>query len=88
MERNAAFGAISIDASDERRIRNTNAPASDEGTGIIIRKMADGRCVNTMVRIRPIRLESDAATKEDIAERNAMTEKIVPSEPSSSENFP
>jgi len=88
MERNAAFGAMSIEASDERRMRNTNAPARDDGTGISIRKMADGRWVKTMVLIRPICFERDAATKEDMAERNAITENIVPSEPSSSENFP
>lgn len=84
IERNAAFGAISIEASEDRRIRNTKAPARDGGTGISIKKVVDGRCVKTMVRMRPIRFERDVATREDVAERNAMTEKIVPSDPSSS----
>ncbi len=88
MDRNAAFGAISIDARDDRRTRKTRAPASDEGTGINIKKTADGRCVNTIVRMRPMRLDSEDATSEDIAERMPMTKKMVPKEPSSSENFP
>jgi hypothetical protein len=35
-----------------------------------------------------MRFERDAATREDMAERKAMIEKMVPSEPSSRENFP
>jgi hypothetical protein len=42
-ERNAAFGAISIEASDERRSRKKMAPERDDGIGMRQRAMADGR---------------------------------------------
>lgn len=42
--------------------------------------MAEGRCVKTMVRMRPMRLESEAAIRAEKAERRAAMEKTVPRE--------
>lgn len=87
-ERKAALGAMSIEARDDRRMRKKREPAREDGTGMSARAIADGRCVKTMVRMRPMRLERDDATSEEIAERIPITKKIVPREPSSSPNFP
>jgi hypothetical protein len=38
--------------------------------------------VKTIVRIKPIRLERDTATREDIAERIPATKKMEPRPPS------
>ncbi len=43
--------------------------------------------MNTIVLMRPIRLDSDAATTDDMAERIAMMEKIVPRYPVGRENL-
>jgi hypothetical protein len=86
-ERNAALGAISIEASDERRSRKNTAPDRDEGTGMSDRAIADGRCVKTIVLIRPIRRESETATKDEMEERIPAMKKRVPKSPSWSLNL-
>ena len=80
-ERNAALGAISIEASEERRRRKNMAPDRDDGTGMSERARADGRCVKTIVLIRPMRLESETATKDETEERMPATKKRVPKSP-------
>ena len=47
--RNADRGATSIDWVQERRMRNIIAKGREFGIGIRARKIADGRCVNTIV---------------------------------------
>jgi len=86
-DRNAALGAISMDASEERRRRKNIAPDRDDGIGIRQRAIADGRCVKTMVLIRPIRRESTTATRDETEERIAATKKRVPKSPSCSLNL-
>lgn len=86
-ERNAAFGAISIEASEERRSRKKMAPDRDEGIGMRQRAIADGRCVKTMVLMRPIRRERETATRDETEERIPATKKRVPKSPSWSLNL-
>jgi hypothetical protein len=86
-ERKAAFGAISIEAREERRSKKKMAPERDDGIGIRQRARADGRCVKTMVLMRPIRRESETATREDTEERIPATKKRVPKSPSCSLNL-
>ena len=43
--------------------------------------------MKTMVRIRPIRLESETATREDTAERMPATKKMEPRLPSRRSNL-
>jgi hypothetical protein len=86
-ERNAALGAISIEANEERRSRKKMAPDRDDGTGMRQRARADGRCVKTMVLIRPIRLESETATRDETEERIPAAKKSVPKSPSCSLNL-
>lgn len=57
------------------------APESDGDTGINDRAMADGRCVNTIVLMRPIRLAREAATKDEIDDRMPATKNNVPRSP-------
>ena len=87
IERKAAFGAISIEANEDRMIRKKIAPESEEGRGISDKASAEGRWVNTIVRTRPMRLESDTATREDIAERIPVTKKREPRSPSRRPNL-
>jgi len=87
IERNAALGAISIEASEERRSRKNMAPDRDCGTGMSERARADGKCVKTIVLIRPIRLESDTAAKDETDERIPATKKRVPKSPGRSLNL-
>jgi hypothetical protein len=86
-ERNAALGAISMEAREDRRRRKKMAPDRDEGTGMRQRARADGRCVKTMVLMRPIRRESETATRDDTEERMPATKKRVPKSPSCSLNL-
>jgi hypothetical protein len=86
-ERNAALGAISIEASDERRSRKKTAPGRVGGTGMSERATADGRCVKTIVLIKPIRRERETATKDEMEERIPATKKRVPKSPSWSLNL-
>jgi len=57
------------------------APDRDDGTGMSERARADGRCVKTIVLIRPMRLESETATKDETEERMPATKKRVPKSP-------
>lgn len=57
------------------------------GIGIKARKIADGKWVNTIVLIRPIRLDIDDATRLDIAPTMLVVKNRVPSWPSGRENF-
>ena len=86
-ERNAALGAISIEAREERRSRKKMAPDSDDGIGMRQSARAEGRCVKTMVLMRPIRRESETATREDTEERIPATKKSVPKSPSCNLNL-
>ncbi len=86
-ERKAALGAMSIEASEERRSRKKIAPDRDEGTGMRQRARADGRCVKTMVLMSPILLESETATRDETEDRIAATKKSVPRSPSCSLNL-
>ena len=63
------------------------APDSDGDTGINERAIADGRCVKTMVLIRPIRLAREAATKDEIEDRMPATKNRVPRSPGCRLNF-
>jgi hypothetical protein len=87
MEIKAALGAISIEASEDLRMRKKIPPAREEGKGISASAIAERRCVKTIVLMRPICLDSDAATREEIAERMPVTKKRDPSEPVARENF-
>jgi hypothetical protein len=82
IDRNAALGAISIDAKDDLTIRKKIEPESEGGTGISARAMADGRCVKAIVRTSPIRLESGTATRDETAERRPVVKNKVPRGPS------
>lgn len=86
-ERKAALGAISMEARDDRIRRKNMEPDAEDGTGISERAMADGRWVKTMVFTRPIRLDSEAATTDEIAERIPVMKKRVPRSPSASLNL-
>ena len=86
-ERNAALGAMSIDAIDERRMTKKIAHGRDAGTGMRERAIAEGRCVKTIVLTRPIRLERDAATMEEAAERRPVVKKREPRAPSARLNL-
>ena len=63
----------------ERRRRKVIAMGKDGESGMSERKIADGRCVKTIVWMRPIRRESGAARSEEMAERKAARENRVPS---------
>ena len=58
-----------------------------EGRGIRASRMAEGRCVKTIVCIRPIRRATDAATRLEVAAIRLVTEKREPRRPGSRRNF-
>lgn len=78
---------MSIEANDERRSRKKMAPDRVDGMGIRQRAIADGRCVKTMVLMRPMRRESETATRDDTEERMPAMKKRVPRSPSWSLNL-
>ncbi len=63
------------------------APARDGGIGMRQRAIAEGRCVKTMVLMRPMRRERETATRDDREERMPATKKRVPRSPSWSLNL-
>lgn len=63
------------------------AKGREEGTGIRARKMADGRCVKTMVWTLPNRLAIEEARSIDIAEIIAVAKNKEPSLPSPKPNL-
>lgn len=69
---------MSIDESAKRNIRNNNASGSVGISGTRIRKMFDGRCVNTMVLIKPMRRASRGAASCENALSTPVQKKMVP----------
>ena len=59
----------------------------EDGAGISARKMADGKCVNTIVLTRPILLEMAAAQMLERVEKNLPIASTVPSFPWDKWNF-
>jgi hypothetical protein len=82
IDRNAALGAISIDAKDDLTMRKAIEPDSEGGTGMSASAIADGKCVKTMVRTSPMRRERGTATRDDAAERRPVVKNRVPRVPS------
>jgi NCAIR mutase (PurE)-related protein len=80
-DRKAAFGAMSMEANEDRTTRKKIDQEREDGAGMRERAIADGRCVKTIVRTRPMRLDRDAATKDEAAERMPVAKKREPSEP-------
>jgi hypothetical protein len=58
-----------------------------DGMGIKARKTADGRWVNAIVLILPIRRARDAATRLDRAATSEVEKNVLPSVLSSRSNF-
>ncbi len=54
-----------------------------DGTGTRANKIAEGRCVNAIVLIFPIRRARDPATMLEIAATNDVVKKVFPRVPSS-----
>jgi hypothetical protein len=75
---NAAFGAMSILAKLNLPNRKKILKGREGESGMSERKIAEGRCVKTMVLIGPMRLQSEAATRVLRVERSAAIEKRVP----------
>ena len=63
----------------DRRMRNIIDNHAWLGNGIRARKMAEGRCVNTMVLMSPMRLESEDAARFEMEEMMFVVKKRVPS---------
>lgn len=80
--RNAVRGAWSMLAMSERTTRRLIAAAVPVcvpgGSGMSINITAAGRCVYTMVRIRPRRAAMGMARSEDEAETREVKRKRVP----------
>lgn len=57
------------------------------GTGMRAKRIADGRCVKTIVLINPIRFDIEAAMRFDTEAKMFVTKKRVPSWPSGRPNF-
>lgn len=70
-----------------RRTRKVNASGRSEGTGISARKIADGRCVKTIVRMLPMRFAMEEAISIEPAAMMLVVKKMEPSLPSGSENL-
>ena len=71
----------------ERRNRKTMDRMTLFGSGIKAKKIADGKCVNTIVLIRPIRFEMEDATRFEMEDMMLLTKNRVPSCPSGRANF-
>ncbi len=71
----------------ERSIKNAMEMPTLLGSGIRDRKMAEGRCVSTMVLTKPIRFAIDDATRFDADEMIFVVKNRVPSVPSETENL-
>ncbi len=78
---------MSIDAIEERTTRKTIAQVSEEGTGMRANANAEGRCVKTIVLTRPMRFESEAARREETAERMPVMKNSEPSAALDMSNF-
>ena len=63
-------------------MRNVTAKPVWLGNGIRERKMAEGKCVKTMVLISPIRLASEDAARFEMEETMFVAKNRVPSWPS------
>ena len=66
----------------DRRMRNIIDSHAELGSGIRARKMAEGKCVKTMVLISPIRLASEDAARFEMEEIIFVVKNRVPSWPS------
>lgn len=66
----------------DRRMRNVMDNHAWLGSGIRARKMAEGKCVKTMVLISPIRLASEDAARFEMEEMMFVAKNRVPSWPS------
>ena len=71
-------GAWSIELRQARANRSKIVMVSEEGTGRSAKKTADGKCVKTIVFIKPMRLAIDPAKIFDIAEKIQVTDMISP----------
>lgn len=76
-----------MDARDDLMMRKTMAPVNVDGIGIKASAMAEGKWVKTIVLTSPILFDKDAATTDEMADKMAIIEKIVPSEPVGKENL-
>lgn len=85
--KNAERGATSIDWVQDRKIRNIIAKGRESGIPISARKIAEGRCVKTIVLILPNRLAIEEARSMDPAAMMEVVKKREPRRPSSRLNF-
>lgn len=83
---NALRGATSICARELLSMRNVSAGARPGNTGMSARKIAEGRCVNTIVFTSPILLEIDTAARLLRAVTRLVVKNMVPSVLWSTEN--
>ena len=85
--KNAERGATSMDWVHDRRMRNIIAKGREFGIPMSARKIAEGRCVKTMVWILPILLAIEEASSIEAAAMMEVVKKREPRRPSSSWNF-
>ncbi len=65
-----------------RSMRKVTASQALLGNGMRARKIAEGKCVKTMVLINPILLAKEDAARFDMEDMIFVTKKSVPSWPS------